>query len=95
MAKAAKPKEEEQKLTPDDVEKIIEKVDKGYVEPKNPEEAAFQKGSVEGHDPNKLENPHATVMTEAQAKEIVKKYGDFQGNEVPDELARAKKILGQ
>jgi hypothetical protein len=95
MAKSAKQPQEEKELTQKDVEKIIEKADKGYVEPRNAEEAAFQKGSVEGYDPNKLENPHSTAMTIAQAEEIVKRYGDFKGNEIPTELARARKILGQ
>lgn len=86
-------KKEEKPLTKKDVEEIIEGADKGYREPKNAEEVAFQKGSVEGHDPNKLENPHSTVMTVAQAEQIVKNYGEFTGNEVPNELARARKIL--
>jgi hypothetical protein len=90
MAKAVK---EEKPITQKEVQEIIKDADKGYREPRNAEEAAFQKGSVEGHDPNKLENPHASAMTVAQAEEIVSRYGDFQGNEVPNELARARKIL--
>jgi hypothetical protein len=82
-------------ITQKEVEKIIEKADKGYVEPTNPEQAAFQKSSVEGYDPNRLENPHAVHMTPAMAEEIVKKYGDFKGNEVPNDLLQARKILGK
>lgn len=90
MAKSSK---ENGKITGEDVEKVIEKADKGYVEPKTPEEKAFQKGSVEGHDPNKLENPHASAMTVSDAEQIVKKYEGGSFIEEPNELVRAKDVL--
>jgi hypothetical protein len=91
MAKASKEKE----LTSQDVEKVIEDYDKGYVEPKTPEEVAFQKGSVEGYDPNRLENPHATPMTQQEAEDVVKKYEGTTYIETPNELLRAQQVLSK
>ena len=52
------------------------------------------KKAEKGHNANRLENPHATGMSVSQAKEVVKKYGDYKG-ETPDELKRARDVLSR
>lgn len=86
MAKASKPAEDRKTAQP---------VKKATVsKQKTAEQIAFEKASKEGHDPNKLENPHTVVMDRAKAEEIVKKYEGFTGSEAPNELIVARKVLG-
>lgn len=62
---------------------------------KDPEEIAFRKSQKKDYDPNRLENPYFTAMNEEKAKDVVKSYGKFDGDEVPNDLAQARKVLGK
>jgi len=66
--------------------------DEQLSKPLTPEQLAF-KNAQNSFSVNTLENPYATGMTLAKAEEIIKQYGDFKGNEVPNDLAQARKIL--
>lgn len=59
--------------------------------PLTPEQRAFQNANAT--TVNTLENPYATGMTLAKAEEVIKHYVDFKGNEVPNDLAQARKIF--
>lgn len=94
MAKASKPtKAQVEALELNTVQNVQTEPD--LPKSKDPEELAFKRSQRKDFDPNRLENPYFTAMSEEQAKEVVKSYGDFKGNEVPNDLARARQILGK